>query len=210
MVEKNGMPKLGATATMLGIRIGTDIVPDASDAVHRPAFVPGEKNGLSCAATIETLPRFTLPVEWGGLNKRSAVWRIEDADLPAELVAGTIRRWDTIAIYLSGPVRRWIIMTLYVQLKRPRHFGRRSRRIEAIMNLRGEFETAWRAGDDPDSLLALVHRHRQRGLAATEAYGILEQLWLENGFDDCDGSSPLQNNLEYVLEKLWYEQPATK
>jgi hypothetical protein len=78
------------------------------------------------------------------------------------------------------------------------------------MNLRSEFEKAWKAGDDHNSLLALVHRHEQKGLAATEAYGILQQLWLDNGFDDCDGPGPLQDNLEYVLEKLWYEQPATK
>jgi hypothetical protein len=78
------------------------------------------------------------------------------------------------------------------------------------MNLRGEFETAWKAGDDHDSLLALVYRHQQQGLAATEAYAILQQLWLDNGFDDCDRANPLQDNLEYVLEKIWYEQPATK
>jgi hypothetical protein len=88
MVEKDGMPKLGAAATLLGIRIGTDIVPDSVGEVHRPAFRPGEKNGLSCAATIESLPQFSLPVEWGGLNMRTAVWKIEAADLPAKFVAG--------------------------------------------------------------------------------------------------------------------------
>jgi hypothetical protein len=88
MVEENGMPKLGASATMLGIRVVKDIVPDAAGEVHRPAFRPGEKNGLSCAATIESLPKFGLPVEWGGLNHRTSVWKIDAADLPAELIAG--------------------------------------------------------------------------------------------------------------------------
>jgi hypothetical protein len=74
-----------------------------------------------------------------------------------------------------------------------------------MVDLRGEFETAWKAGHDQDSLLALVHRHQEQGLAAREAHAILQQLWLDNGFDDCDGSSPPQDNLEYVLEKLWYE-----
>jgi hypothetical protein len=78
------------------------------------------------------------------------------------------------------------------------------------MNLRSEFEKAWRAGNDHDSLLALVHRHQQHGVPAHEAYGILQQLWLDNGFDDSEGTNPLQDNLEYVMEKLWYEQPATK
>jgi hypothetical protein len=88
MVEEDGMPKLGASATLLGIRLGKDVVADSFGLVHRPAFRPGEKNGLSCAATIEALPAFSLPVEWGGSNKKTAVWRIADVDLPAELIAG--------------------------------------------------------------------------------------------------------------------------
>jgi hypothetical protein len=73
------------------------------------------------------------------------------------------------------------------------------------MNLRGEFETAWKAGNDHDSLVELVHRHQQQGLAAREAYWILHKLWLDCGFDDSDRPSALQNELEYILEKLWYE-----
>lgn len=78
------------------------------------------------------------------------------------------------------------------------------------MNLRGEFETAWKAGLGHDSLLELVRRHQQQGVAVQQAYRILHQLWLDCGFDDSDRASALQDNLEYVLEKLWYEQPATK
>ena len=78
------------------------------------------------------------------------------------------------------------------------------------MNLQSEFESAWKAGADHDSLLALVRRYQQQGLTVTEAYAILQQLWLDNGFDDCDGADPLQDNLESVMEKLWYEQPATR
>jgi hypothetical protein len=77
------------------------------------------------------------------------------------------------------------------------------------MNLRGEFEKAWKAGHDYDSLLSLVHEQQQRvGMNATEAYSILQQLWLENGFNDSHDANPLQDKLEYVLEKLWYEKPA--
>ncbi|MBI1831223.1 MAG: hypothetical protein HYR84_07225 [Planctomycetes bacterium] len=78
------------------------------------------------------------------------------------------------------------------------------------MSLRGEFEAAWKAGDDHGSLLALVHRHQQQRLPATEAYAILQRLWRENRFDDCHDANALQDNLEYVLERNWYEQPATK
>ncbi len=88
MVEESGMPKLGSSATLLGVRKGKDIVPDQSNAVHRPAFQPGGKNGLSCAATINSLPPFTLPLEWGGSNRKTVVWKIEETDLPIELIAG--------------------------------------------------------------------------------------------------------------------------
>ncbi|HZZ82191.1 MAG TPA: hypothetical protein VFE62_27080 [Gemmataceae bacterium] len=78
------------------------------------------------------------------------------------------------------------------------------------MGFRTDFETAWRAGGHHDSLLALVRRYQEQGLGARDAYDVLHQLWLDNGYDDCEGTSPLQDNLEYIMEKLWYEQPATR
>jgi hypothetical protein len=87
MIEENGMPKLAASATTLGIRRGKDIVPDQNNMVHRPLFQPGQKNGLSCARTILFLPPFALPIEWGGSNAKTVVWRIEESELPAELIA---------------------------------------------------------------------------------------------------------------------------
>src|SRR5262249_52262202 len=84
----NGMPMLGSRAIRLGVRKGKDIVPDQADMVHRPAFQPRAKNGLSCSRTIEALPLFALPVEWGGTNDKTVVWKIEEADLGPELIAG--------------------------------------------------------------------------------------------------------------------------
>ncbi|HTU91991.1 MAG TPA: hypothetical protein VMF69_18050 [Gemmataceae bacterium] len=87
MIEENGMPRLFASATALGIRKDKDIVADQADRVHRPAFQPRGKNGLSCSRTIESLPNFALPVEWGGLNPKTVVWQIDETDLGAELIA---------------------------------------------------------------------------------------------------------------------------
>jgi hypothetical protein len=86
--DDDGMPRLTASATGLGIRRNKDIVPDQAGMVHRPAFHPGGKNGLSCSRSIRALPRFALPVEWGGLNARTVVWRIEAVGLGPQLVAG--------------------------------------------------------------------------------------------------------------------------
>ncbi len=89
MVEDvDGMPKLGPAALTLGIRRGKDVVPDTAGLVHRPHFRPGEPKGLSCAPTIPELPHFSLPVEWGGTNRKTSVWKIEASDLGLDLVAG--------------------------------------------------------------------------------------------------------------------------
>jgi len=87
MIEENGLPRLAASATALGIRKGKDITADQTDRVHRPAFQPRGKNGLSCSRTIAALPGFALSVEWGGSNVKTVVWCIEEADLGPELIA---------------------------------------------------------------------------------------------------------------------------
>ena len=87
MVEDNGLPKLGTTATTLGIRKGKDIVVDNNDFVHRPAFLPGEANGLSCAPDPSELPPFVRPISFGGANKKTKVWAIHVDDLGTEIVA---------------------------------------------------------------------------------------------------------------------------
>jgi len=86
--DDDGMPRLGTSASTLGIRKGMDIVADQAGMVHRPAFRPRGKNGLSCSRTISALPHFALPVAWGGNNDKTVVWRIEEADLGPDLLAG--------------------------------------------------------------------------------------------------------------------------
>ena len=87
MEEENGLPKLGTSATTLGIRKGKDIVVDTNGLVHRPNFVAGEPNGLSCAPTVTHLPRFVVPMALGGRNTKTKVWKILADDLGPELVA---------------------------------------------------------------------------------------------------------------------------
>ncbi len=106
--DKDGMPLLGLTSLKLGVRIGIDIVPDQAGLVYRPAFRPGEPNGLSCSPTIQDLPAFALPVEWGGTNRKAVLWRIEASGLDAELVVGEDtspqRKGRHISIGPSGPM----------------------------------------------------------------------------------------------------------
>ena len=87
VVAQDGMPVLGLAALKLGVRRGIDIIPDQKGMVYRPAFRPGEPNGLSCSPIVLDIPVFALPVEWGGSNSKTVVWRIELCDLGGDLVA---------------------------------------------------------------------------------------------------------------------------
>jgi hypothetical protein len=106
--DKDEMPILGLTALKLGVRTGVDIVPDPTGMVYRPVFRPGEPNGLSCSPTVQDLPAFALPVEWGGANRKTVVWRIEASDLGAELLAQEDtppqRKGRHISVGPSGPM----------------------------------------------------------------------------------------------------------
>lgn len=78
------------------------------------------------------------------------------------------------------------------------------------MNLKDEFLSALRGEEDYDALVDLVHRHQAQGLSPQEAYAILHRIWLEFGFDKAEDDSRLQGDLEYVMEKIWYECPAAE
>jgi hypothetical protein len=82
---------------------------------------------------------------------------------------------------------------------------------EDSMSFKDKFKTSLTSGADHDQLLALVHEHQAHGgMSSKEAYAILHQVWLDLGFDDSNQPSALQDNLEYVLEKVWYECPAAE
>jgi hypothetical protein len=87
MVEEDGSPKLGSTATTLGIRQGKDIDVDSQGNVHIPDFTSRGKNGMSCSPSPEQLPPFALPIQWGGSHRKTEVWRIDAKDLGPDLIA---------------------------------------------------------------------------------------------------------------------------
>jgi hypothetical protein len=120
MVEENGMPKLGASATSLGIRKNKDIIPDMRGMVYPPVFQPGQPNGLSCAPTIQSLPNFALPVAWGGLNKNTQVWRIELSDLGPELVAKEDTRVGGKRHVSIGPSRTMTYVDFEIAIEQTR------------------------------------------------------------------------------------------
>ena len=76
------------------------------------------------------------------------------------------------------------------------------------MELKQEFLAVLLEGADHEALLELVYRYQVRGLAPQQAYEVLQQIWLELGFNEREEASTLQDNLEYVMEKIWFGCPA--
>ena len=73
------------------------------------------------------------------------------------------------------------------------------------MDLKKDFLAALNANATHQSLLQLVHRHQAHGLTPEESYKVLQQIWLESGFDDSGDNDPMRDNLEYVMEKVWFQ-----
>ena len=73
------------------------------------------------------------------------------------------------------------------------------------MTLKQEFLAALRSGEGHEALLKLVGSHQARGLAPEDTYKVLEGIWLEFGFDNSAEDSPLRNNLEFVMERNWFQ-----
>lgn len=104
MVGKNGKPKIGRSARLLGIRPGIDI-----DVAHMPqgwldekGHLRSEENrddsgskvevairntkGMSTSLSIEGLPPFRKPAEFGGTG-RDPLWQIDESYITNDLEA---------------------------------------------------------------------------------------------------------------------------
>ncbi|HYV35485.1 MAG TPA: hypothetical protein VE988_07265 [Gemmataceae bacterium] len=77
------------------------------------------------------------------------------------------------------------------------------------MDFKQDFLTALAAGKGYESLMELVRRHRIQGLTLEAVYKSLQQIWLDHGFDESEGQ-PMQDDLETVMEKVWYGQPVVE
>jgi hypothetical protein len=78
MEEENGLPKLGTTATTLGIRKGKDIIVDINGQVHRPTFLPGGTNGLSARQLSMNCLPLCFRSAWEGRTKRQRCGRFRN------------------------------------------------------------------------------------------------------------------------------------
>lgn len=76
------------------------------------------------------------------------------------------------------------------------------------MTFKQEILAALHSGRDHRALMEIVRRHHAQGLSDKEPYGLLQQIWLEFGFHKTDETSSLRDELEYVMERVWYYGPS--
>jgi hypothetical protein len=81
----------------------------------------------------------------------------------------------------------------------------KSPKTEDNMGFKKELLAALEAGRGHQSLLETVNHFQAKGLTPEETYQLLEQNWLGFGFEKKEEESALQGNLEFVMEKVWYQ-----
>ncbi|HEX5270822.1 MAG TPA: hypothetical protein VFW33_10060 [Gemmataceae bacterium] len=72
------------------------------------------------------------------------------------------------------------------------------------MSFKQEFLAALHAGKDYPALLEIVRRQYGEHDTERAGYQALEQLWRELGFDEGNTESPQRDELEYLMERVWY------
>jgi hypothetical protein len=72
------------------------------------------------------------------------------------------------------------------------------------MSFKQEFLTALQSGKDHHALLEIVRRHHASDETGKQAYEVLEQLWRDMGFEESGQESPLRDELEFVMERVWF------
>jgi hypothetical protein len=78
------------------------------------------------------------------------------------------------------------------------------------MNLKQAFLAALKAREHHDALLKLVRRYHAQGMTPQESYNALEEIWMDFGFDASGEDSPLRDDLEYVMERVWFQSSPSR
>jgi hypothetical protein len=104
MREENGKPKLGRSPRLLGVRLGIDIdieqmprdwlneqgyLQQAQDRINSGDLVDvalKTNKGMSTSLSIETLPAFPKPPEFGGTGK-DPLWQIDNGKIVDDIEA---------------------------------------------------------------------------------------------------------------------------
>ena len=75
------------------------------------------------------------------------------------------------------------------------------------MDFKQRFLEALRAGKDDEALLTMARKSVTGSFCFRDAYDVIQSIWHDLGFDERSDGGALQDRLEYVMEKVWYECP---
>jgi hypothetical protein len=75
------------------------------------------------------------------------------------------------------------------------------------MNFSQALIAAVEAGSSHQEPLDLIHRYQEQGLTSPEIYQYLQQIWLEFGFDSVDAGGRTRDELEFLMERVWFAPP---
>lgn len=78
------------------------------------------------------------------------------------------------------------------------------------MDFKNRFLEALRAGNDDGALLKMARDSATQSFGLHDAYEVMQNIWHDFGFDERSDGGKLQDSLEYVMEKIWYEIPTTE
>lgn len=84
---------------------------------------------------------------------------------------------------------------------------RLGRSQKAKMEFKNQVVAAIRSGEADDCLLALIHSPGSGSRTPQDAYDVLQEIWLEFGFDGRSHGGKIQDTLEFLMEKTWQECP---
>ena len=71
------------------------------------------------------------------------------------------------------------------------------------MDFNQDILAALQSGKDHHALLEVARRYQLQGQTDQEIYQLLEQVWLDFGFDESDHESTVRNELETLARKLY-------
>jgi hypothetical protein len=104
MAEQNGKPKIGRSARLLGVRPNIDInteqmpigyldeqgylLPESQRKIQGENLTVAirDTKGMSVSVSIEGLPEFRKPSQFGG-NGKDPLWQIDDSNITGDLQA---------------------------------------------------------------------------------------------------------------------------
>lgn len=79
--------------------------------------------------------------------------------------------------------------------------------VEVASEFKNVVLTALRSDKSDTALLDLVREWQMQFPNMRDLYEALQAIWVDMGFDERSDGGPVQDRLEFVMERVWYSCP---